>query len=310
MERLTKKSMSDSVGAYRNLMYRLLLGSQGKAKRPVGLAGACRFVWNAILAHQNEAYKQTKEPGDQPSSVSSFSLGKRFTAFRRKFEWLPEHSFKVVRYPLKYQADAWMAFFKDGKGKPKPHSRHGSISFFTIPDKRWHYGVLPKGNANFAWVQHTVHHLTPKGVSGFRLANRSMSSNQSSEGGIRRSLIKWELVDRMVTPPGQLFYSTQIPVRLWFLARGRQCQGEILFTDTRKFCRMVDRTHRELINKDIARGIYRVWRTEECGYDADVAGLCRGTPLNEVRKHGHVLTSDGMWAWNHRRVTANHSRTR
>jgi len=70
------------------------------------------------------------------------------------------------------------------------------------------------------------------------------------------------------------------------------------------------RTHRELIDKDIARGIYRVWRAEECGYDADVAGFCRGTPLNEVRKHGHVLTSDGMWTWSHRRVMANYSRTR
>ena len=160
-------------------------------------------------------------------------------------------------------------------------------------DKRWQYGVPPKGNANFAWVQHIVHHLAPAGVAGFVLANGSMSSSQSGEGAIRKNLIEAGLVDCMVAMPGQLFYSTQIPVCLWFLARRRTRRDEILFIDARKLGRMVDRTHRELTDEDIARiaGTYHAWRGgEDADSYADVAGFCRSAPLDEVRKHGHVLT--------------------
>ncbi|MDE0145220.1 MAG: class I SAM-dependent DNA methyltransferase [Nitrospira sp.] len=148
-------------------------------------------------------------------------------------------------------------------------------------DKRWLYGVPPKGNANFGWVQHMVHHLAPRGVAGFVLANGSMSSNQSGEGEIRKNLIEADLVDCMVALPGQLFYSTQIPACLWFLSRDRHVQpsptgrgagvrangfhdrrGEILFVDARKLGRMVDRTHRELTDEDITciANTYHAWR--------------------------------------------------
>ena len=135
-------------------------------------------------------------------------------------------------------------------------------------DQRWQYGVPPKGNANFAWVQHMVHHLSPAGAAGFVLANGSMSSNQSGEGNIRRSLIEANLVDCMIALPGQLFYSTQIPACLWFLARDREpepspgARDEILFIDASKLGRMVDRTHRELTGEDIARiaDTYHAWR--------------------------------------------------
>ena len=160
-------------------------------------------------------------------------------------------------------------------------------------DKRWRYGAPPKGNANFAWVQHIVHHLAPAGVAGFVLANGSMSSSQSGEGEIRKNLIEAELVDCMVALPGQLFYSTQIPACLWFLARRRTRRGEVLFIDARKLGRMVDRTHRELTDADIARiaGSYHAWRgrTAAAGY-ADIPGFCKSAPLDEVRRHGHVLT--------------------
>ena len=160
-------------------------------------------------------------------------------------------------------------------------------------DKRWRYGVPPKGNANFAWVQHMVHHLAPKGVAGFVLANGSMSSQQSGEGEIRKNLIEDELVDCMVALPGRLFYSTQIPVCLWFLRRGPRRRGEILFIDARKLGRMVDRIHRELTDEDIARiaDTYHAWQTgeENDGY-ADVPGFCKSVALDEVRRHGHVLT--------------------
>ena len=166
-------------------------------------------------------------------------------------------------------------------------------------DKRWRYGVPPKGNANFAWVQHMVHHLAPGGTAGFVLANGSMSSGQSGEGQIRKNLIEADRVDCMVALPGQLFYSTQIPACLWFLARDRRNgqlrdrRGEILFIDARKLGRMVDRTHRELTDEDVARiaQTYHAWRGEDgAGEYTDVPGFCKSATLEEVRRHGHVLT--------------------
>ena len=164
-------------------------------------------------------------------------------------------------------------------------------------DQRWRYGIPPKGNANFAWVQHIIHHLAPTGTAGFVLANGSMSSSQSGEGEIRRNLIEADLVDCMVALPGQLFYSTQIPACLWFLARDRSGgtlrdrRGEVLFIDARDLGGMVDRTHRELTTDDIARiaDTYRRWRGKADGYE-DQPGFCRSVPLEEVRKHNHVLT--------------------
>ena len=166
-------------------------------------------------------------------------------------------------------------------------------------DKRWRYGVPPARNANFGWVQHIVHHLAPAGVAGFVLANGSMSSNQSGEGEIRKTLIETGLVDCIVALPGQLFYSTQIPACLWFLARDRKNgkfrdrRGEVLFIDARKLGRMVDRTHRELTDEDIARiaDTYHAWRGEKkAGEYEDVPGFCKSAALEEVQKHGHVLT--------------------
>ncbi len=166
-------------------------------------------------------------------------------------------------------------------------------------DKRWQYGVPPAGNANFAWVQHIVYHLAPAGVGGFVLANGSMSSNQSGEGEIRKNLIEADLVDCMVALPGQLFYSTQTPACLWVLAcdrkngKFRDRRREILFIDARKMGRMVDRTHRELTDEDIARiaNTYNAWRGEaDAGEYQDIPGFCKSATLEDIRKHGYVLT--------------------
>ena len=166
-------------------------------------------------------------------------------------------------------------------------------------DRRWVWGVPPAGNANFAWVQHFTYHLAPTGIAGFVLANGSMSSNQSGEGEIRKNLIEADLVDCMVALPGQLFYSTQIPVCLWFLARNkrngrfRDRRGETLFLDARKLGSMVDRVHRELTDEDIAKiaGTYHAWRGDNgAGEYADVPGFCKAAKLDDIRKHGHIVT--------------------
>ncbi len=177
-------------------------------------------------------------------------------------------------------------------------------------DVRWQYGTPPTGNANFAWVQHMVHHLSPRGFAGFVLANGSMSSNSGGEGEIRKNLIETNVVDCMVALPGQLFYSTQIPVCLWFLAKDRSNglvakgklrdrRGEILFIDARKLGFMEDRTHKALDpQKDIQyiADCYHAWRGEPVEHEAfkngyqDIAGFCKSTKIEEVKEHGYVLT--------------------
>jgi len=182
-------------------------------------------------------------------------------------------------------------------------------------DVRWKFGVPPEGNANFAWVQHFIHHLAPNGIAGFVLANGSMSSNQSGEGEIRKAIIEADIVDCMIALPGQLFYGTQIPACLWFIARDksgaptkgsrslRDRRGETLFVDARQMGTMVDRTHRELTDDDIAKiaGTYHAWRGESplplgegqgegVAEYRDIPGYCKGATLDDIREHGYVLT--------------------
>lgn len=166
-------------------------------------------------------------------------------------------------------------------------------------DVRWKYGIPPKNNANFAWIQHVIHHLAPTGLAGVVLANGSMSSNSSGEGDIRKNIVEGDLVDCMVALPGGLFYSTQIPACLWFLSRDkknnrfRNRKREILFINARKMGEMVDRTHRELTDADIDRiaGTYHAWRGEK-GVEEyeDVPGFCKSATVKEVAEHGYVLT--------------------
>jgi len=166
-------------------------------------------------------------------------------------------------------------------------------------DVRWKYGIPPNGNANYAWIQHFIHHLSPSGIAGFVLANGSMSSNQSGEGEIRKNLLEADLVDCMVALPGQLFYSTQIPACLWFIARNRSNgkfrdrRGEVLFIDARKMGVMRDRTHRELTDEDIDKiaVTYHAWRGDSnSGEYEDIPGFCASASLTEIGKHEYVLT--------------------
>lgn len=171
-------------------------------------------------------------------------------------------------------------------------------------DVRWTFGAPPVGNANYAWLQHIFHHLAPHGIAGVVLANGSMSSQQSGEGDIRKAMIEAGAVDCMVALPGQLFYSTQIPACLWILAKDRSNglvkksklrdrRDEILFIDARDMGVLVDRTRRELTDEEIAKiaATYHAWRGEQDeGEYVDVPGFCKSAQLDEVRKHGYVLT--------------------
>jgi len=166
-------------------------------------------------------------------------------------------------------------------------------------DVRWRYGIPPVGNANFAWLQHIIHHLSPSGTAGVVLANGSMSSSQSGEGDIRKAMVEADVVDCMIALPGQLFYSTQIPACLWFLARNkgnhgyRDRRGEVLFIDARKLGYLVDRTRKEFSDEDVEKitKVYHAWRGEkDAGEYEDIPGFSRAVTWEEIKGHGHVLT--------------------
>lgn len=182
-------------------------------------------------------------------------------------------------------------------------------------DARWAYGKPPigglrkrpdgstiyvdGGNANYAWMQHFVHHLAPNGIAGFIMANGSMSSNQSGEGDIRKALIESDLVDCIVALPGQLFYTTQIPVCLWFLAKNKanyqlkDRSGQVLFIDARTMGVLIDRSHRELNDNDILQitQTYHCWqeRATSSKYE-DVPGFCKSVTIQDISDFGYTLS--------------------
>ena len=177
-----------------------------------------------------------------------------------------------------------------------------------IDDPRWSgYEVPPTGNANYGWILHMISKLSENGVAGFVLANGSMSTNTTGEGLIRQKMIENDLVDCMIAMPGQLFYTTQIPVCLWFLTKNKKAQvvqghtesnhrdrqGETLFIDARNLCTMIDRTHKELTADDIAEiaRTYHAWRGEakDGGYE-DVPGYCKAATLADIKANDFVLT--------------------
>ncbi|NPV81563.1 MAG: type I restriction-modification system subunit M [Firmicutes bacterium] len=242
----------------------------------------------------------------QESNYTTWRLAKMNLAIRR-IDGKIEHgdSFHNDRFP-DLKADYVLANppFNDSDW-------HGEL---LKEDKRWKYGIPPVSNANFAWVQHFIHHLAPTGLAGFVLANGSMSSNQSGEGEIRKNIIEADLVDCMVALPGQLFYSTQIPVCLWFIARDkrngrfRDRRGHVLFIDARKLGTMIDRVHRELTDEDIQKiaGTYHAWRAKRDAAGAsvpqplaeerelppyeDIPGFCKSATINEIRQQNYILT--------------------
>ena len=166
-------------------------------------------------------------------------------------------------------------------------------------DRRWKYGMPPKGNANFAWIQHIIHHLSLKGYAGVVLANGSMSSNTNNEGVIRKNLLEADIVDCMIALPGQLFFNTQIPACIWIMAKDksgkrdgrRNRKNEVLFIDARNMGGMISRVQRAFSDEDISKlaSIYHSWRNKGKGY-SDQAGLCKSVTLEEIKSHDYVLT--------------------
>lgn len=164
-------------------------------------------------------------------------------------------------------------------------------------DVRWKYGVPPVSNANFAWIQHFIHHLSPNGTAGFVMANGSMSSNINGEGEIRQKIIEDDLVDCVIALPPQLFYNTQIPACLWFVSRDkmnhqlRDRRKQVLFIDARNMGIMKDRKRRMLTDKNIAKiaDTYHSWRNKKSKYK-DVSGFCKSKQISDIAKQGWVLT--------------------
>jgi type I restriction enzyme M protein len=159
-------------------------------------------------------------------------------------------------------------------------------------DIRWKYGLPPKGNANYAWIQHMIHHLSPRGTAGFVLANGSMSSQSSGEGEIRKRLLEADLVDAIVTLPSQLFFNTGIPACLWFVSRDRTNRsGKTLFIDGRNLGRMINRRNRELAEEDIAKvaKAYHDFKQQNDEYQ-DIPGFAKVATLDEIKEHDYVLT--------------------
>ncbi|MEA2110000.1 MAG: N-6 DNA methylase [Pseudomonadota bacterium] len=214
---------------------------------------------------------------------------------------------------LKYISDAFQAKYKQLEATkdteytdPEDRDEYAATNIFWVPQEaRWKYGIPPVNNANYAWIQHFIHHLSPTWVAGFVMANGSMSTNTTSEGEIRRNIIEADLVDCMIALPGQLFYTTQIPVCLWFLARNkvgahgrsplRDRRGQTLFIDARKLGSLIDRTHKDFSDEEIDKvtATYHAWRG--VGADGhppyqDVPGFCKSVTTNEIREHGYVLT--------------------
>ncbi len=156
-------------------------------------------------------------------------------------------------------------------------------------DVRWKYGTPPAGNANYAWIQHMIHHLAPNGKIGLVLANGALSSQSGGEGEIRKKIIQADLVEGIVALPTQLFYSVTIPVTLWFISKNKKQKGKTLFIDARKMGHMVDRKHRDFTDEDIEK-LADTFTAFQEGTLEDVKGFCAACDLQEIEKQDFILT--------------------
>ena len=268
------KLMVEMIEPYKGRIYDPACGSSGM------------FVMSEkfILEH-NGNIKDIHVYG-QESNQTTWKLSKMNLAIRNlnseEIKWNTEGSFLKDAHP-DLKADYILA-------NPPFNQSDWGVDILQ-DDPRWKYGVPPKGNANFGWIQHMLYHLAPNGVMATVLANGSLSSNSGGEGDIRKNLIENDLVECIVALPKQLFYNTGIPACIWFLRRERKVRNkEILFIDASDMGFMADRTHREFTDQDIMKitDTYHNWRKSD-GYE-DEKGFCKSADMAEVEKHGFVLT--------------------
>jgi type I restriction enzyme M protein len=253
-----------------------------------------------IRNHQAEQRHILDKPGKK--GISIFGQESNETTWRLcmmnlaihgidgNIQWNPEGSFLRDAHP-DLRADFVMA--------NPPFNDSDWSGELLRDDPRWVFGIPPSGNANYAWIQHFFYHLGPEGYAGFVMANGSLSSQQSGEGNIREQFVRRDYVDCIVSLPGQLFYSTGIPVSLWFLAKRKDApefrdrRGETLFINATKLGYLRDRTNRVLSDEDISliANTYHRWRgtLDDMPYE-DVGGFCKSECVEKIAEHDYVLT--------------------
>ncbi len=288
-----------------NLIAEMIEPYRGKIYDPCCGSGGM-FVQSIKFVESHHGNKKDISVYGQEFTATTYKLAKMNLAVRglsANLGEVPADTFFKDQHP-DLKADYIMANppfnLKDWRGPDE-----------LVHDGRWNgYETPPTGNANYAWILHMVSKLSENGVAGFVLANGSMSTNTKGEGEIRQKLVENDLVDSMIALPGQLFYTTQIPVCLWFLTKNKKAdserdyrnrEGETLFIDARKMGSMISRTQKELDEDDIAAiaRTYHAWRSpagalaEEAAASfkyKDVPGYCKSANLEDIRKHDYVLT--------------------
>jgi len=280
-----------------NLLAEMIEPFKGKIYDPCCGSGGM-FVQSIKFVDNHEGNQKDISIYGQEQTGTTYKLAKMNLAIRgiaANLGEVPADSFFKDQHP-DLKADFIMA-------NPPFNLKAWRAADELTDDPRWAgYEVPPVGNANYAWILHMVSKLSVNGVAGFVLANGSMSTSTSGEGAIRQKIIENDLVDCMIALPGQLFYTTQIPVCLWFLSKSKKAdakrdyrdrQHETLFIDARNIGAMIGRTHKEFSAEDIA-GIartYHAWRGEaKDGEYEDIAGYCKSATLDEIKSNDYVLT--------------------
>ncbi|VVH61199.1 Type I restriction-modification system, DNA-methyltransferase subunit M (EC [uncultured Gammaproteobacteria bacterium] len=267
------------------LMVEMIEPYKGRVYDPASGSGGMFVMSEKFVTEHRGSIKDITVYG-QESNQTTWKLSKMNLAIRNinsKFVvWNTEGSFLKDAHP-DLKADYILA-------NPPFNQKEWGVDILQ-EDGRWKYGTPPNGNANFAWMQHMLYHLSLKGVMATVLSNGSLSSNTSGEGEIRKNLVEGDLVECIVALPKQLFYNTGIPACLWFLRREKTSHSkEILFIDATEMGFMKDRVHRDLAPEDIAKikDTYHNWRKGE-NYQNE-KGFCKSATLQEIQKHSHVLT--------------------
>ncbi|MBP5620995.1 MAG: N-6 DNA methylase, partial [Thermoguttaceae bacterium] len=251
------------------------------------------FVQSSKFIENHE--REPQKPGAKKPSVANISIyGQDANPTTRK---LAQMNLAIRRLEADLGSSAADTFFNDLHKTLKADFVMANPPFNLAnwgadklaEDARWQYGLPPAGNANFAWLQHMIYHLSPKGKLGIVLANGSLSSQSGGEGNIRRNIVDADLVEGIVAMPTQLFYSTQIPVSLWFLNRNKRQTRKTLFVDARKLGTMVTRSLRELTDDDI-RKIAEAFEKFEEGILENVQGFCAVADTDEIAKQDYILT--------------------